>query len=384
MEEKAIKTKEPRKPKTPSKIDSAVLNATLDHLIIELLKKNPTGLCSNEIKRKLEGHPDLDPEIDYRTRINTRLNYLVQLGDRTGLFKLKCEVKNENSNEADDAKKEKIYKYINIIPDSEIQLLLRANRSIKGKPLEKDPEANNTDDNKIKKRLLRSPRRFFASLTSESFIETFDNEDAPELRNKDMLDNIRIIKEAISNNHTLAFRYGDYNIDKELCPRKDENGTVIVFKVYPLKMVVSLGRLYLYCSPKNSKNPKLISKRVDRIISCSENKKEEFDRKGLSESLLGNSTEPHFAQRLYMFTGKAYRIKFLTDEQHLDDVFDWFGSNVELKKAKDNMIEVTVRANKDAMLCWAMQYCKFVKVIYPEDLVEKIKKTLDETMQKYQ
>ena len=67
----------------------------------------------------------------------------------------------------------------------------------------------------------------------------------------------------------------------------------------------------------------------------------------------------------------------------LNDVFDWFGSDVKLKKTEDNMVKVTVRADKNAMLCWAMQYSRFVKVIDPPELVETIKKTLEEALKKY-
>jgi len=83
-----------------------------------------------------------------------------------------------------------------------------------------------------------------------------------------------------------------------------------------------------------------------------------------------------------MFTGKASLITFLTDENHLNDVFDWFGEKVTMTKQGDN-IEVKVYADQNAMLYWALQYCRYVTVTSPPELVERIKKTLGEVSERY-
>ena len=84
-----------------------------------------------------------------------------------------------------------------------------------------------------------------------------------------------------------------------------------------------------------------------------------------------------------MFKGKSSSITFLTDEKHLNDVFDWFGKNITLTKQNDNTIEVIVRADQNAMIYWALQYCRYVTVTSPPELVERIKKTLREASEKY-
>lgn len=347
------------------------LNALLDCIIIELLKKYPQGLCPNEIREILKEYPELGGK-DYRTRIGTRLDYLTAFGQRSGLFEIRSKLENKQGQEG----KKEVFQYFNKMSDAEIQLMLRSYCSIKGRPAEKLSKDKSTG----KRMLIRHSRDFFANLTTKKFIRSFDNEDPPEIHNPEMINNIKTIQSAIFDSKVLAIRYGDYDINRQLCPRKDKTGKDMVYNVYPIKMVVSLGRYYLYCRHKYYGN--LSCMRVDRIITCAKTS-EDCQWHNEDAVLLNGIGEPHFAQRLYMFTGKAERITFLTDEKHLNDVFDWFGSDVELKKTEDNMIKVTVRADKNAMLCWAMQYSRFVRVIDPPDLVETIKKTLEEALEKY-
>ena len=351
---------------------SANLNALLDSIIIELLKKNPDGLSRNKINDKLKEYSELEKK-SYRTRINTRLEYLSAFGHISGLFEIRSKLEDESDTEG----KTEVFQYFNKMSDAEIQLMLRSYRSIKGKPAEKDAKDKTTG----KKRLSRPSKEFFENLTTKEFIRSFDNEAPHELSNPGMIKNIREIKSAIDEKKVLAVRYGDYDINRQLCPRRNKKGEVMVYKVYLIKMVVSLGRYYLYCRHKQYGN--LSCMRIDRIITCVKTAEDCQWKEEDRDALLNGIGEPHFAQRLYMFTGKAERITFLTDEKHLNDVFDWFGSDVELKKTEDNRIKVTVRADRNAMLCWVMQYSRYVRVIDPPELVETIKQTLEEALNKY-
>lgn len=369
MNDKSPKNK--RAATTNSRVSSD-LNALLDCIIIELLKKNPDGLSRNKINDKLQEYSELEKK-SYRTRIDTRLEYLSAFGRRSGLFEIRSKLEGESDTEG----KKEVFQYFNKMSDAEIQLMLRSYRSIKGKPAEKLSKDKSTG----KRTLIRHSRDFFANLTTQKFIRSFDNEEPPEIHNPEMINNIKTIHEAITDSKVLAIRYGDYDINRQLCPRKNKTGKDTVYNVYPIRMVVSLGRYYLYCRHKYYGN--LSCMRVDRIITCAKTSEDCPWHDEDKDVLLSGIGEPHFAQRLYMFTGKAERITFLTDEKHLNDVFDWFGSDVELKKTENNMVKVTVRADKNAMLCWAMQYSRFVKVIDPPELVETIKKTLEEALEKY-
>ena len=392
-ETKKIKKKKNSKPVVPEK--GPVFNAKIDHLIIEYLKEaGEKGLCKNELDTKLKKDMHFSSESNMRTRIDSRIQYLMEFGKQTGLFEIRDSDDDAINDDNDDDEnynkekgKRKPFYYMSKMSNAEIQLMLRSFRAVKGKPVDewsnrfaRDPETGHY-------KVVRNSRRFFADLTTEGFIRSFDKEEPDDLRNKKMTENMKIIMSAVNNKNALAVRYGDYNVKKELCPRKDKNGKD-TFIIYPIKMVVSLGRYYLYCQYKE-RPPKtedederiLYSLRVDRIISCKE-LDEKYEINEDVKKIFKGVGEPHFAQRLYMFTGSASRITFLTDEKHLNDVFDWFG-NVRLRKQSDNTIEVTVHADKNAMLYWALQYCRYVKVTSPPELVDRIKKTLSEASERY-
>ena len=366
----------PEKKNTESKSkkgESAEFNAGLDQLILEELKTNNSGLCINELNSKLCRKLG---EADMRTRIKSHLRYLIAFGNTTGLF----EISSKTIDEIGRKGKKKVFVYHSKIFNADIQLMLRSFRAIKGKPIEND-KGDSIDEKTGKHIYPINSRRFFANYTTKKFIASFDNEDPPELRNPKMPENIRTILYAITNRKALAVRYGDYNFNKQLCVRKNKNGTDKVYTIYPINMVVSLGRYYLYCRHEGFKN--LSCLRVDRIISCADLKNKDFDLDKEKRLIMNRVREPHFAQRLYMFTGESQKITFLTDEKHLNDVFDWFGSDIELSKMSDNTIQVRVKADQNAMLYWALQYCRYVKVTSPPELVERIKKTLEEASEKY-
>ena len=357
--------------------EASVLNAALDSIIIELLKRYPQGLCPNEIREKVKEYPELGGK-DYRTRIGTRLEYLAAFGRRSGLFEIRSKLEDKPSQEG----KKEVFQYFNKMSDAEIQLMLRSYRTIKGKPAEKLSKDKNTG----KKTLIRRSRDFFADLTTKKFIRSFDNEEPPEMHNPEMINNIKTIQSAISDSKVLAIRYGDYDINRQLCPRKNKAGKDMVYTVYPIKMVVSLGRYYLYCRHKYYGN--LSCMRVDRIITCAKTSEDCPWHDEDKDVLLSGIGEPHFAQRLYMFTGKAYKITFLTDEKHLNDVTDDL-----FKRLTVLLIHAEQKSRKHddhhadrgpAVLCWAMQYSRFVRVTDPPELVETIKKTLEEASLKYQ
>jgi len=86
----------------------------------------------------------------------------------------------------------------------------------------RDPETG-------KYKAVRNTRRFFADLTTEGFIKSFDNEEPPELRNEKMTENIKKIMSAITNKKALAVSYGDYSdISVRACGenKKDAQGSL--------------------------------------------------------------------------------------------------------------------------------------------------------------
>ena len=351
----ATKEKKSSEDKHMSECESA---AQMDNDILDILQENAKGVSVYKIQTLLhDKHPNLYlSDRNYRTRIKTRLQYLKAFGEKTGLFEIKTKLKDEENPEG----KRELYEYIGKVRRSDCRIMLASLRTVKGFHTDKNDNA----------------RKIFSKLTKGENINFLDNEYPPDLYNKRMNINIRTIDSAISNEKVLNVVYGDYHINKSLVPRRDDKYTV-----YPIKMILSMGRLYLYCRHEHHDN--LSCMRVDRIISCTECEKGFNRAKEETRLLVSRVSEPHFAQRLYMFTGKAQKITFLTDEKHLNDVFDWFGKSVELKETDEGKISVTVKADKNAMIFWAMQYCRYVTVTDPPEVADEIRQTMEKALERY-
>ena len=86
----------------------------------------------------------------------------------------------------------------------------------------------------------------------------------------------------------------------------------------------------------------------------------------------------------YMYTDEPERIDFLADINIIDQVIDWFGTDIKLMKTDDeNKVQVYVKASPNAMEHWAMQYINYVEIISPQSLRTRIKESLKNGLMKY-
>lgn len=71
-----------------------------------------------------------------------------------------------------------------------------------------------------------------------------------------------------------------------------------------------------------------------------------------------------------MLSGEAIPVTFRFEKHILNDVMDWFGS-IRLFNEQEDTIDAQVTVNREAMICWAMQYGRYVEVLGPGDLREE-------------
>ena len=91
----------------------------------------------------------------------------------------------------------------------------------------------------------------------------------------------------------------------------------------------------------------------------------------------------YMKEHIYMTTGESVMAKLkLNNEDRINDVVDWFGSDISIQRIKDELF-VNLRVNEDALVYWAMQYGDIIEVVAPNSTREKIKEFLHNMMQKY-
>ena len=85
-----------------------------------------------------------------------------------------------------------------------------------------------------------------------------------------------------------------------------------------------------------------------------------------------------------MYTDRPENIDFIADAGIVDQIIDWFGSDIRIAKTdEESKVRVGVKASPNAMVHWAMQYMDHVEVVSPESLRNRLKEALKNGLKKY-
>ena len=203
--------------------------------------------------------------------------------------------------------------------------------------------------------------RYFKSRVR--FISTLP-ENAP--KNRELFYTIEIIDEAIAAGKQVAFVYNEYGTDKKLHPKRERE-----FVVNPYQMAATNGRYYLignYDKYNNIGNYRLDRITSIRLLDTPVKPVREVD--GMKN---GFYLPKHMAEHLYMFAGESVPVTFRMSKVILNDVIDWFGSEIAFSDETEDEVTARVTVNWSAMRYWAQQFCNHVKILEPANLVETLK-----------
>ena len=192
--------------------------------------------------------------------------------------------------------------------------------------------------------------------------------------NKEVFYTIDVLDEAISQNKKVAFVYNSYGVDKKLHPRRNEEHIV-----NPYQMVATNGRYYLICN--YDKYDDIANYRVDRMTNIRIIDEPRKPIKALTEGEL--NLPKHMAEHLYMFAGDSIRTKFKARTYLIDQLIDWYGKDVKINSLNDEECMVEVTVNREAFYYWALQYGPHIEVVEPNDMRERIAKTVKDLCEKY-
>ena len=192
---------------------------------------------------------------------------------------------------------------------------------------------------------------------------------------------IEVLDEAIEKGLQVAFNYNTYQTDKKMHPKENSDGSVREFVVNPYQMAATNGRYYLICNYDGK--PNLANCRLDRITNIrlldTPIKPKEQVQGGKQFSL-----PKHMAEHLYMFSGESIPVTFRMKKTIMNDVIDWFGTDIIFMDETEDEVTARVTVNWSAMRYWAQQYCRFVRILTPTDLAETVKNDLTDALKVYQ
>lgn len=205
-------------------------------------------------------------------------------------------------------------------------------------------------------------------------------ENAPE--NKQIFYTIEVLDEAISHNKKVSFHYNSYGLDKSLHPRCGQNGGVKEYIVSPYQIAATNGRYYLICNTDPHDN--VSHYRLDRITDIQLLEEAALKSDSVQGMEHGINLPQHMAEHIYMFSGESVPVTFRTKTYILNDVIDWFGTDVEFLDASGDEVTARVTVNLQAMRLWAVQYGAHVRVLSPESLIKDVISDLKLAIKNYE
>ncbi len=192
---------------------------------------------------------------------------------------------------------------------------------------------------------------------------------------KQLFYTIDVLSEAIETHKQVEFKYNSYGTDKKLHPRKNNEGRDRRYLINPYRLAAVNGRYYLICNYDQYDN--ISNYRVDRITDI---KLLDTPAKPTPDKL---SVEEYLNEHFYMFSGGSKITRFKAEKIILNDIIDWFGTDIGINDVDEDHIIVTARVNQTAMYKWAIQYCEYVEVLEPVGLREKVMAALNISMERY-
>ena len=247
--------------------------------------------------------------------------------------------------------------------DSELRLLIDSLLFSKHIPYSQCKELVDTLEG-LSNRYFKSRVRFISTLP----------ETAP--KNGQLFYTIEIIDEAIAKGKQVSFTYNEYGTDKKLHPKRDRE-----YVVNPYQMAATNGRYYLIGNYDKYDN--IANYRLDRITDIrllDTPAKPVRQVEGMKNGLY---LPKHMAEHLYMFSGESVPVTFRMSKVILNDVIDWFGSDVAFFDETEDRVTARVMVNWSAMRYWAQQFCRHVTILAPTDLAQAVQEDLQIALKTY-
>lgn len=200
--------------------------------------------------------------------------------------------------------------------------------------------------------------------------------------NKQLFYTIEILDEAIERHRKVIFHYTTYDSNGNRIIKTDRAGYAIDYLVSPFQMVATNGRYYLIGN--NDAHSDIAHFRIDRIIDIELADQPAKNAKDIEGFENGFNLSQHMAEHIYMHSGKSVRVRLRVNANHIDEIVDWFGQDVEYSNQTKETVDVSLRVNWNAMRYWAIQYSLIAEVIEPKELRADIKTALATALRNYQ
>lgn len=196
--------------------------------------------------------------------------------------------------------------------------------------------------------------------------------------NQDIFFNIELIEEGMQRGKRVSFQYKTFDADGKPCYRYDG----FRYIVSPYYLINNFGKYYLLCNYRE-KYSALQVFRVDYM--CNVEIKEDWELKPISvlKGVENFDISNYLNEHIYLFNSPVVDAKLLIENPAaIQSIDDWFGKKAKITKENDQLY-ASIRCNEDSLFYWILQYGNEFKLIEPTTMVKRLKKHLDEQVNKY-
>ena len=193
--------------------------------------------------------------------------------------------------------------------------------------------------------------------------------------NQALFYNIELIDTAIEEGKQVHYDYNKYGTDKKLHKSSHQYVT-------PYLMVLHNQRYYLMAYSEYWGN--MVFHRLDRITNMIVVDKKATPIRNVPGYESGINYKELSSTMPYMYTDRPERIDFIADIGIIDQIIDWFGSDICIVNTdEESKVRVSIKASPNAMVHWAMQYMDHVEITAPESVRNRIRESLQNGIMKY-
>lgn len=193
--------------------------------------------------------------------------------------------------------------------------------------------------------------------------------------NQALFYNIEIIDDAIEQGKQITFDYNKYGLDKKLHKSAFHTAS-------PYQLLLHNQRYYLMARNEYWKD--VVFYRLDRITNIRLTDQPLTPLQSIQGYESGVDYKELATGLPYMFNDKPQPVEMIAEGYIIDQVIDWFGTDIRLQQLDGGKVRVSLKASLQAMEHWAMQYINHVEVTAPVELREKIQNNLKKAQEKYQ
>lgn len=192
--------------------------------------------------------------------------------------------------------------------------------------------------------------------------------------NEQILYNIDAIHRAIAENSQISFKYFNWNVEKKQELRHDG----MTYEMSPWALTLADENYYLVCFDKNVSSIKYF--RVDKmlkidLLNLPREGKEQFERFDIAA---------YAKKRFSMYDGEERMVTILCRNEYAGVIIDRFGKDVSMHKTDDGHFSVNVNvAVSNHFLSWVMAMSDNMRIVSPDDVVDRIKEMITKLEEQY-